>query len=206
LLILGAGKFATEVAELAEDAPDWFTAGFVQNESPNYPVSDLLGLPVYWIDEVVGLLPGHHAISGIGTTIRQNLIDPIERLGFEFASISHPTAHVSKSCELAPGSLVSPGCVIASNSVIGRHTLVNRGSTVGHHSRIGANCIIGPGVDVAGACIIGDNVVIGMGSTILNDITIGEGSSIAAGSIVVKTVPPFSKVMLDWSRIGRSTV
>lgn len=37
---------------------------------------------------------------------------------------------------------------------------------------------------------IGDNVLIGAAATILGNITVGKGAQIAAGSLVLKPVPP----------------
>ena len=73
--------------------------------------------------------------------------------------------------------------------------------------RIGDNCLIGPDVgiytaghrlepegriaDVYGLPItIGNDVWIGGHSTILPGVTIGDGAVIAAGSVVIKNVPP----------------
>ena len=77
--------------------------------------------------------------------------------------------------------------------------------------RIGDNCLIGPDVgiytaghrlepegrttDVYGLPItIGHDVWIGGHSTILPGVTIGDGAVIAAGSVVIKNVPPHSLV------------
>ncbi|HEO8419441.1 TPA: CatB-related O-acetyltransferase [Yersinia enterocolitica] len=45
-----------------------------------------------------------------------------------------------------------------------------------------------------GAIIVEDDVWIGLNSVILSGVTIGKGAVIAAGSIVTKSVPPFSIV------------
>lgn len=54
-----------------------------------------------------------------------------------------------------------------------------------------------------GPIIVEDDVWIGFGTIILSGITIGQGSVIAAGSIVTKTVPPYSVWIGDSVRKAR---
>lgn len=49
--------------------------------------------------------------------------------------------------------------------------------------------------DTAKSVVIGDNVWIGGNSTILPGVVVGEGSIIGAGSIVTRSIPPYSVAM-----------
>lgn len=49
--------------------------------------------------------------------------------------------------------------------------------------------------------VIEDNVWIGMNSIILKGVTIGKGSIVAAGSVVTKSIPPYSIVAGNPARI-----
>ena len=52
-----------------------------------------------------------------------------------------------------------------------------------------------------GPIIVEDDVWIGMNSIILSGVTIGKGSVVAAGSVIVKNVPPYSIVGGNPARI-----
>jgi serine O-acetyltransferase len=72
------------------------------------------------------------------------------------------------------------------------------GFVVGETAVIGNNCSFLHAVTLGGSGKetgnrhpkIGDNVLVGAGAKILGNITVGEGSRIAAGSVVLRDVPP----------------
>ena len=72
------------------------------------------------------------------------------------------------------------------------------GFVVGETAVIGDDCSILQGVTLGGTGKdgqdrhpkIGKNVLIGAGANILGNITVGDGAKIAAGSVVLKPVPP----------------
>lgn len=99
---------------------------------------------------------------------------------------------------------------------VGSGTTINRGCRFYasyHHKdvriRIGNQVAVAPEVsffaaghdykslslpDTAASITVGDHVWIGARSAILQGVTIGEGAVIAAGSVVIKDVPPYTVV------------
>lgn len=69
--------------------------------------------------------------------------------------------------------------IINSATIIGKNVTVRHCTTIGNSKKGG------------GSPIIKDNVEIGANSVIIGNIIIGEHSIIAAGTVVVKDVPPF---------------
>ena len=74
------------------------------------------------------------------------------------------------------------GLVVNDHAVIGDDVVLRNGVTIGHKN---------PG---EGAPVIGDRVQIGAGAILIGNITIGSDSIVGAGSVVTKSVPPFSVV------------
>lgn len=72
------------------------------------------------------------------------------------------------------------------------------GFVVGETAVVGNNCSFLHGVTLGGSGKetgnrhpkIGENVLIGAGAKVLGNISVGEGSRIAAGSVVLRNVPP----------------
>ncbi len=127
-------------------------------------------------------------------------------LGRPVLWVDDPTAHVSSTSTVGPGTIVSAGVVVASHTTIGRHVIVNRGCLIGHHTTIGNGVTISPGANIAGRVTIGDGTYVGLGAIVLDSLTIGCGSVIAAGSLVTRNVPDHVQVMGAPARITREGV
>ena len=189
LVVLGTSLFATEIADFASGCPDLELVAFVENLDRERCASTLDGLPVLWIDDAAELASTHLAVCGIATTKRYLFTDQAEALGFGFATIVHPTAHVSAKTSLGAGTIVAPGAVVGSHSTLGRHVLVNKGGIVGHHTELGDFASVHTGARIAGSCRIGTRTYVGMGAVVIDHRSVGARSVIGAGAVVTKDVP-----------------
>lgn len=108
----------------------------------------------------------------------------------------HPGAKIGRRLFIDHGT----GVVIGETTEIGDDVTIYQGATLG-----------GTGKDVGKRHpTIGNNVMIGAGAKVLGPIVIGDNSKIAAGSVVLKDIPPNSTavgiparvVRLNGERIG----
>ncbi|MCL4795434.1 MAG: acetyltransferase [Bryobacteraceae bacterium] len=188
LLILGARKFALEVADVASEIPGFTLAGFVENTDPARCIEKLEGLPVHWVDDLAGLAATHLAVCAFGSTARRGFIEQALAHGMRFATLIHPAARVSAKSRVGEGSVIWPGVVVGAYAAIGRHVLVNRGALIGHHTELDDGITVGPGANIAGACHIGAGSYMGMGSVIVDYVRTGEGVVVAAGAVVTRDI------------------
>jgi acetyltransferase EpsM len=189
LVVLGATEFSAEIADVIADAPDFEVAAFVENDVPERAGGTLDGIPVLWIDDAAELAATHVAVCGLATTRRSRFTEQAAELGFRFATVTHPTAHVSRTSTFGAGTVVGAGAVVAAHTRIGQHVIVNRGALVGHHTVIGDHVSLNPGANVAGLCTIGAGTYVGMGALVLNTVSGGSNSVLAAGAVVTRDVP-----------------
>lgn len=98
-------------------------------------------------------------------------------------------------------------------SYIGSYTSINRNSVLRGKFSIGEYCAIAPNCSIIGVnhgfsdleapikkqpvtskggIVVENNVWVGANCVVLDGVTIGEGSVIGAGSIVTKSIPPYS--------------
>lgn len=186
--MLGAGGFALEVADLAEDA-GFVVAGLVEGLDTSGRGEARDGRPVHRLDELSRLARDHAAIAGVGDPhARRRLVTAAETAGVSFATLVHPAAHVSKRARLGDGTVVSPGVVVGADATVGRHVILNRGVMIGHHTRIGEFASVMTGANVAGLATVGNDVYVGMCAAVLNGLCVGDGATIAAGAVVTRDV------------------
>jgi acetyltransferase EpsM len=195
IYILGAGKFAEEIADTVSLLSDFNLKGFVEGIDQIKSEKPLNGFPVYWFEDLCKIKDPIISICAVGSVDRKTFIKKAIGIGVEFANIVHPNSHLSPSVKLGSGIFINSGVIIASHTTIGNHVIVNRGVLVGHHTKIDQFVTISPGVNIAGRVTVGESVYIGMGANIFDNITIGRNSIIGAGSLVTKNVPAGVMVM-----------
>ena len=195
LLILGAGHLAMDVADQIEDLPGLEVTGFVVSQPFYKPGDELLGKPVHSVEELAGFERSIHVVCVIGTTRRLDFIRQVESLGFQFETIIHPTARVSRLAHIAAGAVICAGAQVPAGVEIGRHVFVNRGALLGPLDILHECDCIAPGANLAANVTIGAQTWVGLGANILEGLTIGEGCLIGAGSLVTKNVPNHVKVV-----------
>ncbi len=205
LLIIGAGPFAENIADMAEHC-GYEIAGFVINQNRSHCEKTLLGKRIYWIDEIAELSVRCKAVCAIGTTFRDEIIGRISNLGFTFATLISPSAMVSERCQIQEGTIVCEGAVIATRGNIGKHVIVNRGSLVGHHVQVGDFSTLSPGVNIGGSSQLAEKVYVGMGAIIRDKCTIGPKSVVGAGAVVVKDVPACVQVTGLPAKVTRKNI
>lgn len=132
--------------------------------------------------EVVLLYPGFHALlfHRIGHWLYRHghffLARTVSQWGRAFTGI-----------EIHPGAQIGP-CLFIDHGM---------GIVIGETAEIGANCTIYHQVTLGGTGkdtgkrhpTLGDNVLIGAGAKVLGPVYIGSNSRIAAGSVVLTTIP-----------------
>jgi sugar O-acyltransferase (sialic acid O-acetyltransferase NeuD family) len=189
LVILGAGLFAEEIADIVIASNEWELTGFVEGIDRTRCDRQLRGRPVLWIDEVGRLASSHFAICAVGSTKRSHLIEQTRNAGIRFATLLHPSAQVFGSATLDEGVIAGAGSVVGAETHVGAHVLIGRGALIGHHVVVGSYSTVGPGCNIAAQCTIGPGTYIGLGAIVIGRVHIGSGCAIGAGALVTRDLP-----------------
>ena len=192
LFILGASGLAKEVIDLVEEYKEYDVAGILDDDARSHGTifhgHKVLG-PIEMTSELTGSL-FLICIASIKSSVDRSKIAknhdiPTDR----FATIIHPSAMVSKSSTIEPGSIVLANSTITANSRLGGFSIVMPSVVITHDDYVGDSCTFASGATVAGHVKIGNSVYVGTGANILERVEIGTGAIIGAGSLVNRNVP-----------------
>ncbi len=143
-------------------------------------------------------LPNATFVSGIGSPRNfRSKSSLIGRLGLpdeRFASVVHPSAVVSPSATLGPGTVILANCTLCANVRFGNHVMMLPNCVLGHDTSVGEYSIFAAGVTVSGKVSIGRSCYLGAGSSIRDDVSIGDEALVGLGATVVADVSASSVV------------
>lgn len=140
-----------------------------------------------------------------GKTIldKKEQIEECEKMGFNFVSAIHPTAHISSRSQINRGVFIGPMVTIGPNVEIGEFSQILCGATIAHHSKIGGFVNISDGTNIGGNVIIEDYCFIGIGAKINKRIKVGRNTIVVSGATVTDNIPEKHIFRLDASIIPK---
>lgn len=186
IILVGAGRFAEEIADLAADA-GIDVAGTIEGIDASRADSGATP-PIVWVGDQRAFEPDLPVVPAIGSPRRRELMERLEAEGRRLATLIHPSAVIARSAVLEAGCVVFPNVVVGAWTTVGRATIVNRGALIGHHTTVGAYAFVGPGANIAGGVSIGDQAYIGIGAIVRDDRSVGANATVGAGAVVVADV------------------
>ncbi|MFB3817501.1 MAG: acetyltransferase [Candidatus Methylomirabilales bacterium] len=214
VVILGTGGTSVDILDMLDDlrqsagGPRYECIGFLDDD-PGRQDLRIHGRPVLGPLTLAARLEGCVFVNGIGAptnfwnkpAIIQGTGVPADR----FATLVHPSASISRTARLGPGSVVLHHAVVNNGATIGSHVVILPNAVISHDCRIGDYTCVAGGVCVSGRVVVGRNCYLGSNCTIIGDVEIGERSLVGMGSVVLHSVRPNSVVAGNPARFLRHT-
>ena len=104
------------------------------------------------------------------------------------SALVHPSAVVSPSASLAPGTVVMPQVVVNAQAQVGLGAILNTGCIVEHECSLGQGVHVSPGAVLCGQVTLGEGAWIGAGAVVIPGVHVGAGAVVGAGATVVRNV------------------
>jgi acetyltransferase EpsM len=145
-------------------------------------------------------LPGDHYFIYAMSNIKQapERYDLLLLLGIpeeRFATVIHPSAVVSKKAKIGRGVVLMPFTLVSPNVIIGNHSQMYAQSFVGHDTVIDVMVFIANNASIGGRIKIHTGAHIGSNCAIIERVKIGKFSIIGLGTVVLKPVGDYEKVV-----------
>jgi sugar O-acyltransferase (sialic acid O-acetyltransferase NeuD family) len=196
VVLIGAGGFGRETAEAVRAARQagspWQLLGYLDDDVARHgtavdgvpvlgPLGELSRLP----DAKVVISTGRPDDYGSRARIAARLGLPAER----YATIVHPTAVVSATSTIGPGSVLLAHVVLTAAVEVGAHVAVMPHVTMTHDDRISDFVTLATGVALGGGVQVNRGAYIGAGALVREYRTVGVGAMVGMGAIVLRDVP-----------------
>lgn len=192
VLVYGAGGHGKVVADILRAGSDSRLAGFV-DDRVELQSSHVLGLPVLGDGCWLGRTAQTSRITvalGIGDNCaRQRVAERCLGWGVELATLVHPSATVSESAQLGPGTVVMAQAVINAGAVTRSGVIVNTGAIVEHDVQIGEFAHLSPNAAMGGTSRLGRRSHLGLGAVVIECVNVGSYTTIGAGAVVIRDIP-----------------
>ncbi|MGW7528389.1 acetyltransferase [Streptomyces sp. NPDC054783] len=193
LLIVGAGGFARETAQAVRDAGEFKLLGHV-DDNPALRGTEVDGVPVLGGCELVHDLPDAQVVICVGNprdyAARARLVRRLALPADRYATVIHPTAVVSATSEVGPGSVLLAHCVLTATVRVGAHVAVMPQVVLTHDDVVEDCATLASGVRLGGGVRLERGAYVGSGALVREGTTVGAWSLIGMGSSVLGDVPP----------------
>ncbi|AMS21028.1 acetyltransferase [Pseudomonas synxantha] len=211
--IVGAGGFGREVAPLVtqmteisshENFEILFVDDHFQDKAINgYTVVDTESFMKMDGDKFFN-------ITIANSKTRQTIAERFIELGAKPFSISASNAINLSHNIIGEGAVFCPFTTVTSNATIGKFFHANLYSYIAHDCVIGDYVTFAPNVQCNGSVVIENHAYIGTGAMIRQGtpdrpIVIGEGAVVGMGSVVTKSVAPYTTVFGNPAKPLRSS-
>jgi len=194
VVVLGTGGNSLDIAEtVGLLGPGWECAGFLDDD-PALAGREFLGLPVLGRLGDAPRLRRCLFVNGIGSTRSYRAKpDLVRRTGLppeRFATLVHPSACVSPSAALGPGTAILQHAFVGARARVGAHVIVLPSAILSHDTRIGDFCSIAGGACLSGGVVLEPCCYVGSNATLREGVQVGRGALVGMGAVVLGAVPP----------------
>lgn len=123
-----------------------------------------------------------------------------------FATLIHPTAVVSEFATIGNGVCIQPFVSVGPNVKIGNHVQIYAQALIGHNSTLDDYTYVANNACIGASVHLKEGAYLGTNTSTLENITLGKWSLVGIGSVVIKNVDDYAKVVGNPARVIGSTL
>jgi sugar O-acyltransferase (sialic acid O-acetyltransferase NeuD family) len=193
---VGAGGFARETAEavraLAAAGAGWRLAGYLDDD-PALHGTVIDGLAVLGGTGALASMPDACVVVCTGRpgnyASRPRIVETLGLPPERYATIIHPSASVSSTSRVGPGTVLLAQAVLTAAVTVGSHVAVMPQVTLTHDDVVGDFATVGSGVRLGGGVQVGRCAYLGAGALVREQRRIGPCALVGMGAVVTRDIP-----------------
>jgi sugar O-acyltransferase (sialic acid O-acetyltransferase NeuD family) len=197
LVVVGAGGFGRETVEavraLNAAGGQWRLAGYLDDD-PALHGTLIGGVPVLGDTGELGNMPDVAVVVCTGRPdnylSRPRIVETLALPPERYATIIHPSASVSTTSRVGPGTVLLAHTVLTAGVVVGSHVATMPHVILTHDDVVGDFATIASGACLGGNVRVGRSAYIGSGALVREDRSIGSGALVGMGAVVTRDIPP----------------
>lgn len=180
LLLFGGKSFADTIDELATIC-GYEVIARIDDYDPCPPYVETLDVASQIYDPATHLIA--LAIGYKNLRARLAAYEKIKQLGYNVATLIHPTAYVSPTASIGSGSLIMAQSCIDCRSSIGEICVLWPKACINHDASIERNTFISPNVTLCGNVHVGESSFIGASSVVVDGASLPPHAFLKMGTI-----------------------
>jgi sugar O-acyltransferase (sialic acid O-acetyltransferase NeuD family) len=197
LVIVGAGGFGRETVEavraLNAAGARWRLAGYLDDDPARHgKVID--GVPVLGGTGELAQMPGVSVVVCTGRpdnfTSRPRIVEALGLPPERYATIIHPSASVSVTSQVGPGSVLLAQTVLTAAVTVGSHVAIMPHVILTHDDVVDDFATMASAVCLGGSVHVGRCAYVGAGALVREQRSIGSFALVGMGAVVTRDIPP----------------
>jgi sugar O-acyltransferase (sialic acid O-acetyltransferase NeuD family) len=196
LVIIGSGGFGRETAEavraLNAAGARWRLAGYLDDDPARHGTV-IEGVPVLGGTAELSTMPDASVVVCTGRpgnyVSRPRIVETLALPPERYATIIHPSAAVSSTSRVGPGSVLLAQTVLTAAVTVGSHVAVMPHVTLTHDDVIDDFATVASAVCLGGGVHIGWCAYVGAGAMVRENRSVGSGALVGMGAVVTRDIP-----------------
>ena len=193
LIVWGTGGAARVVADIVRLGNAFRIVGFLDDAKPEPAGETFCDIPILGGEGALQRILDsgvQYIVVAIGDNpTRAERAAQASKVGFQSATLVHPSASVAEGVPVGDGTVVKAMAVVEPGATVGANVILGAHSYVGHDVVVEDAAHISSGGRVAGRSVVAREAWIGVGATVRDGVRVGVGAQIGAGAVVLGDVP-----------------